>query len=311
MDVIRGQHNIAPTQRGCVVTIGNFDGMHIGHQALLQQLRRDAQQRGLPSVVILFEPQAREFFLGEKAPARLCRLRDKLSALAALGVDRVLCLAFTTRLAKMSATVFVEQLLVQQLGVRHVVIGDDFRFGHQRAGDFALLQHAAQQHGFTLSPMPTTDWQGQRVSSTRVRTALQRGDLALAQALLGKPYCIAGKVSYGQQLGRQWGVPTANLRLHRHAAAVQGIYTVWVHGLREAPIPGVASVGTRPSVGGQEMLLEVHLLGFSQTIYGRRLCVEFLQKLRDEAYFSDLTVLRQQIVADVAQANAFFNRDES
>ena len=306
MEVIRDTHNILQQHQGCVATIGNFDGLHIGHQHIIAQLKQHAERLSASSMVILFEPQAREFFMADKAPPRLMRLRDKLQGLQALGVDRVLCLRFNEHLAKLPAQAFIEALLIKQLAIKHLVIGDDFRFGYQRVGDFALLQQAAQTHGFGLTPSETVDWDNSRISSSRIRPALQIGDFALASALLGRPYCIAGKVAHGDKLGQQWGVPTANLHLHRHATALHGIYTVNVHNLADIPLPGVASLGTRPAVGGQQTILEVHLLQFSQIIYGRRIRVEFLQKLRDEQNFLDINALKQQIFADIAEAKALF-----
>lgn len=304
MELIRGQHNLRPRHRGCVATIGNFDGVHLGHQAILRQLA--AAQRHLPALVITFEPQPQEFFAPDKAPARLTRLREKLLALAALGVGRVLVLKFDRRLAEMPAQRFVEELLLEKLDVRHLVIGDDFRFGRGREGDFALLERAGETYGFRVANTPSYEVDGARVSSTRVREALGRGELTLAARLLGRRYAICGRVVHGDKRGRILGFPTANVDLRRHAAPLAGVYVVTLQGMAEGPLPGVANVGYRPTIAGGREHLEVHLFDFAGDLYGRHVQVDFLYHLRAERRFESLEALQRQIGQDVRQARAFF-----
>jgi len=306
MELIRGLHNIQPRHRGCVATIGNFDGVHLGHQAVIGQLAQKSAELNLPSLVIIFEPQPSEFFAPGKSPARLNRLREKLLGLRRFAVDRVLCVRFDCAFAQMPAQRFIDDVLVRQLGVRYLVVGDDFRFGHQRAGDYAMLQAAGKQHGFHVTHMHTFDIDGARVSSTRIRTALANGDMALAEKLLGRPYRMSGRVAHGNKLGRQLGFPTANLFVHRHVTAVQGIFVVEMFGLDDEPLPGVANVGTRPTVDGTRCLLEVFLLDFNGDIYGRNVHVDFLKKLRDEERYDTLEKLRDQIAVDVRLAREYF-----
>ena len=256
--------------------------------------------------MVIFEPQPREFFTPDKAPARLARLRDKLELLAAEGVDRVLCLAFNRRLRELSAHDFVQQVLVDGLAVRHLEIGDDFRFGCDRAGDFAFLQQAGQRHGFSVEAASTIELDGERISSTRVRQALAEADFALAERLLGRPYAIAGRVMHGQKLGRQLGTPTANVQLKRTRVPLQGVYLVSVllDGQRR---PGVANIGVRPTVQGDGRAhLEVHLLDYAGDLYGKRLSVAFHHKLRDEQRFASLEELKTAIDADIAAARAYW-----
>ena len=302
MELIRGYDNLRPSHRGCVVTIGNFDGVHLGHQAVIGQLAEKASELRLPTVIILFEPQPQEFFQPEAAPARLMRLRDKLMVLRRYSVDRVLCLRFGRRLAAMPAEEFIRRVLVDGLGVRYLVVGDDFRFGQRRAGDFDLLQRAGVQYGFAVAPMRTFSIDGGRVSSTRIREALAAGDLAGAARLLGRGFRMSGRVAHGDQRGRTIGVPTANIHLHRKVSPLHGVYVVEMFGLEGEPIPGVANVGTRPTVDGTRTLLEVHLLEFDRDIYGRQVSVEFLHKLRDEQRFESFDELRARIGRDIEEA---------
>ncbi len=304
---IRGLHNLRPWHRGCVATIGSFDGVHLGHQAILRQLRQAANAHGLPSVVIVFEPQPHEFFSGDKAPARLMRLREKVQALFAAGLDRVLCLQFNQALRSLSAQAFIERILVQGLGIRHLVVGDDFRFGCDRSGDFALLQNAGQQWGFSVSDTCTLLLHGERVSSTRIRGLLEQGKFSAAEELLGRPYSISGRVTYGQQLGRKLGVPTANIHLRRYRSPLQGVFAVSLQ-LADRTYPGVANVGVRPTVSGSNKpILEVHLFDFAEAIYGSSVSVTFYRKLRDEQKFASLEALQTQLQIDIAQARNYFN----
>ncbi|MGE8410209.1 MAG: bifunctional riboflavin kinase/FAD synthetase [Pseudomonas sp.] len=307
MQLVRGLHNLRPRHRGCVATIGNFDGVHRGHQAILARLRERAVELGVPSCVVIFEPQPREYFAPETAPARLARLRDKVALLAAEGVDRVLCLAFNQRLSRLSASEFVETILVDGLGVKHLEVGDDFRFGCDRLGDFAFLQDAGEQHGFTVEAAQTVELDGLRVSSTQVRDALAAADFPLAERLLGRPFRIGGRVLHGQKLARQLGTPTANVQLKRRRAPLSGVYLVSAQ-IDGQVWPGVANIGVRPTVSGDGSAhLEVHLLDFAGDLYGRLLTVEFHHKLREEQRFASLEALKSAIDADIAAARAHWH----
>ena len=306
MQLVRGLHNLRPQHRGCVATIGNFDGVHRGHQAVLARLFERAAELNLPSCVVIFEPQPREFFAPASAPVRLSRLRDKVQLLADAGVDLVLCLAFNQRLRELSAAAFVQAVLVDGLGVKHLEIGDDFRFGCDRSGDFAFLQQAGASSGFTVEEAATVELNGSRVSSTRVREALQAADFAEAEHLLGRPFAIAGRVVHGQKLGRQLGTPTANVQLKRHRVPLNGVFLVSVE-LDGVLQPGVANIGVRPSVKADGFAhLEVHLLDFAGDLYDRRVSVVFHHKLRDEQRFASLEALKSAIAADVVAARAFW-----
>lgn len=307
MQLVRGLHNLRPQHRGCVATIGNFDGVHRGHQAILARLRERAVELGLPSCVVIFEPQPREFFAPDTAPARLARLRDKLDLLASEGVDLVLCLAFNQRFSKLSAAEFVDTVLIDGLGVKHLEVGDDFRFGCDRVGDFDFLQKVGAEKGFTVEAAQTVEIDGVRVSSTKVRTALAAADFALAEHLLGRPFEISGRVLHGQKLARQLGTPTANVQLKRRRVPLTGVYLVSTQ-IDGKAWPGVANIGVRPSVAGDgRPHLEIHLLDFTGDIYGRRLTVVFHQKLRDEQRFASLEALKTAIDADVAAARAHWH----
>ncbi|BAU72538.1 bifunctional riboflavin kinase/FAD synthetase [Metapseudomonas furukawaii] len=311
MQLVRGLHNLRPQHRGCVATIGNFDGVHRGHQAILKRLRERAAELGLPTCVVIFEPQPREYFGPDTAPVRLTRLRDKLELLAREGVDRVLCLAFNRRLRELSAAEFVHAVLVEGLGARHLEIGDDFRFGCDRAGDFSFLLQAGEAEGFSVEAAATVELDGVRVSSTRVRQALADGDFPLAERLLGRPFTITGRVLHGQKLGRQLGTPTANVQLKRRRVPLNGVYLVSVE-LDGQPRPGVANIGVRPSVKGDGRAhLEVHLLDYAGDLYDRRISVNFHQKLRNEQRFASLEALKSAIDADVAAARAYWQGTQS
>lgn len=307
MELIRGQHNLRPQHRGCVATIGNFDGVHLGHQLILDQLSEQATRFNLPRLVITFEPQPQEFFTGPNAPpARLMRLREKLQVLEELGIERVLCLEFDQRLASLPASTFIDTLLVERLGIRHLVIGDDFRFGHRRSGDFALLAEAGQRYGFSVASSHSHILDGERVSSTRIRQALAQGELEQAARLLGRPYHLCGRVAHGDQRGRTIGFPTANLHLHRRVTPVSGVYAVLLSDPALPPWPGIANVGRRPTVAGEQERLEVHLLDFQGDLYGRHVKVSFLHYLRPEQRFASLTALQEQIRQDEQTARRYF-----
>ncbi|HSC75757.1 MAG TPA: bifunctional riboflavin kinase/FAD synthetase [Pseudomonadales bacterium] len=306
--LIRGLHNLRAQHRGCVATIGSFDGVHRGHRAIIDQLLAQAQALDLPSVVMVFEPQPYEFFSGEKAPARLMRLRDKIRALSACGVDRVFCLQFNQRLRQLSANDFIKRVLVDGLDIKSLVVGDDFRFGCDRTGDFRLLQQAGEQYGFSVFDTCTVQDGGERISSTRIRRALEAEQFAEAERLLGHPYTMQGRVVYGQQLGRTIGVPTANVRLHRYRSPLNGVFAVRLRMVDDGKwLPGVANVGVRPTVGGETRpILEVYLLDFEGHLYGREVEVRFEKKLRDEQKFPSLDALKTQIHCDIEQSRKFF-----
>jgi riboflavin kinase / FMN adenylyltransferase len=310
MRLIRGLHNLRPEDRGCVATIGNFDGVHLGHRAVFQRLRARGAELDLPATVITFEPQPTELFAPEAAPARLTRLREKLSAIRNAGIARVMLLEFNPRLAAMDARAFVRRLLVEGLGVRFLLVGDDFRFGRGRGGDFALLQGMGRElawsgQGFEVEDLHTITHGAERISSTRIREALARGDLEQARRLLGRAYSLEGRVIHGEKRGRSIGFPTANIALHRRVSPVRGVFAVWVNGLGAKPWQGVANIGTRPTVHGQAARLEVHLFDFDQSIYGRHLEVELALKLRDERKFESFEALRSQIGRDAEAAREF------
>lgn len=308
MHLIRGLHNLTPSLRGCAATIGNFDGVHLGHQAVLGQLAERAAALGLPTAVILFEPQPQEYFAPDQAPPRLTRLREKLVALRRFSVDRVLCLRFNQQLAGLTAEQFVQQILVDGLDVRYLVVGDDFRFGKDRSGDFEFLVERGQQAGFQVAHMHSFALQGERVSSTRIRAALQAGDMRLAEQMLGRGYRMLGRVAHGDKRGRSIGFPTANLFLHRVNVPLRGVFAVEMYGLETEPLYGVANVGTRPTVDGSRTLLEVHLFDFIGDLYGRQVAVEFVHKLRDEKRFDSFVALKAQIEQDAQQARDFFRQ---
>lgn len=307
MELIRGIHNLTAVHRGCVATIGNFDGVHRGHQQVIANLRAAALRLGLPAVVISFEPLPREFFALEQAPPRLTRLREKVVALAGQGVDRFLCLPFNRRLAEQAPEDFIREVLVDGLGVKYLVVGDDFRFGRQRAGDFSLLQQAGEEFGFEVVDTQTVTDELTRISSTRIREALTVGDMEQAAELLGRPYTMAGRVAHGDKRGRLMGYPTANIHIHRKETPVSGIFVVRMHGLAEGSVDGVASLGVRPTFEGDgKAVLEVHLFDFAREIYGQYVTVEFLHKIRDEEKFDSMEALVEKIHDDAARARAWF-----
>ncbi|MDR9432358.1 MAG: bifunctional riboflavin kinase/FAD synthetase [Spiribacter sp.] len=309
MELIRGEHNLRARHQPCVATIGNFDGIHRGHQAVIEALHAAGKRLGLPTTVVIFEPQPREFFTPDRAPGRITQLRDKLRVLASLGVERTVCLRFDRRRAEQSADDFIQSFILDGLGVRFLMVGDDFRFGHRRAGDFARLDAASKAHGFELERMPTLTFGDDRISSTRVRDALERGDLDGANALLGRRLRISGRVVRGEALGRVLGWPTANLRFACQPPPMRGVFNVAVHGLGEVR-PGVASLGTRPTVNGVETLLETYLIDFSGNLYGQYIEVELLERQRGEEHFDGLEALKSQIAADVAAARVWFEAND-
>lgn len=295
---------VSPT----VLAIGNFDGLHLGHRALLERLTGKARELGLPASVMTFEPHPRELFSPEQAPARLTSLREKLGLLEANGIERAYVLHFSRKLAALTAEEFIDDVLVRGLNVKHLIIGDDFRFGRGRAGDFAMLQNAGVIHHFGVEAMHTIDIDGERVSSSAVRATLAAGDLEHAARLLGRPYNISGRVVHGDKIGRRIGYPTANIQLKRKRVALAGIFAVTVSGVDKRHLPGAASLGVRPTLGATlKSVLEVHLLDFDRSIYGEHVTVHFLHKLRDEMKFPSLDALAAQIGRDVAATQDYFS----
>lgn len=299
-------HNILPEARGAVVTLGNFDGVHIGHQHMLETTMVKAQEQGCPSLVIVFEPQPLEYF-SSTPPARITHFDEKCEQLAKFNPDYLLCLPFNAELANLSPEAFVQSLFVDTLGVQHVVVGDDFRFGKDRAGDFAGLEALGQAHGFTIQGVGSIMEGGQRVSSTRIREALASGDFPLAASLLNRPYAMAGTVQQGDKRGRQLGYPTANIDPQRRVLPLQGVFAVKVHGLGQQPLLGMANIGTRPTVDGRKTLLEVNIFNFDQDIYGQKLNIEFCHKIRNEQRFESLDALMAQIQADHLAVESYFH----
>ncbi|WP_305840371.1 bifunctional riboflavin kinase/FAD synthetase [Photobacterium leiognathi] len=307
MELIRGIHNIQPQHHGCVLTVGNYDGVHLEHQTLLQQVVAKAHAMQLPATVMTFEPQPLELFAGDNAPARLTRFRDKYLQFKKVGIDRLLCISFNHHFTNMSAEDFVERLLVKQLGVKFLVIGDDFRFGKDRRGSFDMLVAAGLKHGFEVVSTQNFCVSEQRISSTAIRQALANDDLEQAEIMLGRPYSITGRVSHGRKLGRTIDFPTANIPLKRRVTPVSGVYAVEVYGAASVPIMGVANVGNRPTVKGVRRQLEVHLFDFKADLYGRQLEVVLLHKLRDEKKFESFDVLKCQIERDAQTARVWLS----
>lgn len=305
---MRITHGIAPVvSPPSAVTIGNFDGVHLGHRAMLRRLAEAASQRGLVPCAVTFEPHPREFFAPDKAPARLSSLREKLQMLGECGIAHVHICPFNQAFSQLSAETFIERILVTGLQTRYLLIGDDFRFGARRSGDFALLQARGAQDGFEVAAMGSVTLDELRISSTAVREALAAGDLDLAGRLLGRPYSISGRVVDGDKLGRDIGFPTANIQLKHNRPPLTGIFVVQVRGLADAPLPGVASLGVRPTVKENgRPVLEVHLLDFDRSIYGQHVCVDFLARLRDEEKYPDLPTLIHQIGRDAENARQYF-----
>ena len=336
MKLIRGLKNFSKLTKPCVLTIGNFDGVHLAHQKILQQVVQAAKKVDAISVVMIFEPTPQEFFLGKKAPARLTSLREKLSLFRVQEVDIVWLLPFNKQLAELSGEEFIQDVLLDKLNLKKLIMGDDFQFGKNRSGDFALLKKFAAQHDFALTCTAEIIQDNERISSTRIRHCLEKGNVAMVEPLLGRPYCITGRVLHGAKRGRQLGFPTANIGLKRIVVPLNGVYAVKVFSPHPNPPPcsstregirnsssfprlrtlwgtggkarmGVANIGTRPTVNGTRTLLEVHLFDFNQEIYGQLIEVEFCHKLRDEQRFASLDELKAHIAQDVIDAKQFFN----
>ncbi|MBF0263783.1 MAG: bifunctional riboflavin kinase/FAD synthetase [Gammaproteobacteria bacterium] len=312
MKIIRGLHNFNFTNFACVTTIGNFDGVHLGHQEIIKQLNVKAKEYQLPSLVMMFEPHPKEFFAAnnpkaEEAPIRLCRFRDKIRLLQTLDVDYVLVINFNSSFASLTADEFVEQLLVKQLGIHYIQIGDDFCYGMQRQGNYQHLKQKSQQFGFELEATPTCLYERIRVSSTRIREVLNTGDIDTAKKLLSHPYSVSGHVQHGAKKGRTIGFPTANIRLPCQRPALTGVYAVVLCLTKlDKKVEGIANIGYRPTVDGKTALLEVHIFNFNEDLYGQYVHVEFLKKIRDEQKFESFDALKQQIMDDVVIAKDYF-----
>ena len=306
MEVIRGLLNVREKHRGAIVTIGNFDGVHKGHQSILKEVRARADKLNVPAMLICFEPQPKEFFDLYDAPARLTRFREKVDLLSDLGIDYVYCVKFDEKARTMSAEEFV-RILIEEIGISGLFVGDDFHFGFDRSGDFKYLQDVGKSHHFDVINMYTISHDNERVSSTRIRESLAQGDFELAESLLGYAYSISGKVIYGRQIGRTLGVPTANIQLNRYVAPITGVFAVEMLFDGQA-FPGVANVGVRPTIDDHTLkpILEVHLFDFSDDIYGKRAKVVFRQKIRDEKKFAGIEALKEAIMSDIKDAKVFF-----
>jgi len=309
MKLIRGLYNLRQPLPASAVTIGNFDGVHRGHQLVISQLQRVAAEASLPTVVIIFEPQPIEYFAPGKAPKRLARFREKIAYLKAHKIDYLLCLHFDQALAEQSAENFVRDILIDSINTRHLVIGDDFHFGRNRQGNFGYLQQNSERFGFTVDETETLMEDGERVSSTRIRHCIEQGDFDKAAQLLGRPYSLSGRVAHGQKLGRELGYPTINIKMGDKTLIVKGIFAVRVKGIDNRVLEGVASIGTRPTVAGVDTILEVYILDFDQDVYGYSVEVEFLHKIRDEKKFDSLEELTVNIGRDTESAIAYFRRD--
>jgi riboflavin kinase/FMN adenylyltransferase len=310
MKLIRGLYNLSRPLAASAVTIGNFDGVHRGHQLVIRQLKQVADAAELPTVVIIFEPQPIEFFAPDRAPKRLSRFREKIAYLKAQQIDYLLCLRFDRELASLSAEAFVQQILLDKLGTRHLVVGDDFHFGKNRQGNFAFLRDNSHRFGFIVDETETLNLDGERVSSTRIRECIQNDNFNKAAELLGRPYSLGGRIAHGQKLGRQLGYPTINIKMGDKTLIVKGIFAVRVKGIDNRVLQGVASIGTRPTVDGVDTILEVYLLDFDDDVYGRSVEVEFLYKIRDEQKFDSLEELTWNIGRDTEKAIAYFEREQ-
>lgn len=312
MRLIRGLAHLEPFPNGCVLTIGNFDGVHLGHQAVIDKLVAHGKAQGLPVVVMIFEPQPLEYFLKDNEPPRLMRLREKAARFARLPIDALLIVRFNRDFADYDAERFVDEILLGKLNVKHLVIGDDFHFGKARRGNFALLQEKGRLHGFSVEGTGSHVVNGQRVSSTLIRDALAAGDLRHAERLLGCCYSVSGRVAHGDKRGRAIGFPTANIEMFRRNTPISGVFAVTMTGIDGLEIEGVANVGTRPTfAGGSRVILEAHLFDFNKEIYGRYVEVQFRQKIRDEMRFQSAEQLKAQIELDAAETKRFFEGRKS
>lgn len=303
MELVRGLVNLSEKHKDCVLTIGNFDGVHMGHQHVLNKLKTESKKHGVPSAVMIFEPQPQEVFLGDKAAARVLTFRDKFKKLEKLGIDRLICVRFNKEFAGMAADEFIESLLVDKLGVKHLIVGDDFKFGVKRSGDFALLQKESEICGFSVEDTKTFNYSDQRASSTAIRKYLQDADFKAAEDLLGEPFVMQGRVIHGQKNGRKFGFPTANIAVKRKVLPIKGVFVVEVV-WNSQTFYGVANIGNKPTLNGVKPVLEVNIFNFDQQVYGQRLSIKPLSKIRDEQKFESIEQLISQIKLDVATAKS-------
>jgi riboflavin kinase / FMN adenylyltransferase len=306
MELIRYSYNLKSHHRGCVATIGNYDGVHLGHQAVLRHLKRHAEVLDLPALVITFEPHPQEFFKSGDAPTRITSFREKLEILKQQDVDRVLCLRFQQSIADLSAEQFIEQILSEDLGVKRLIIGDDFKFGKGREGNFEMLQEFGEKLGFDVIPTETHMLDGDRVSSSIIRDKLVHSHFEDAQLLLGRYFSISGRVAHGAKRGRELGFPTANIDLSNRYVPIRGVFAVSIKGADDSTHLGVANLGTRPVFEESKLLLEAHLFDFNEDIYGKHISVEFFKRLRDEKKFTSIDELVHQIATDSQAARGFF-----
>jgi riboflavin kinase/FMN adenylyltransferase len=307
MRLIRGLNHLEPFPDGCVLTIGNFDGLHLGHQQVIDKLADKGRQLNLPTVAMVFEPQPLEYFLADHAPSRLTRLREKAIQFAKSPIDALLVLPFNRKLADYDAEQFISEILVKHLKVKHLVIGDDFHFGKARRGNFAMLQSKGLEFGFSVENSVSFELSGLRISSTLIRDALGDGQLAEAKRMLGRDYSVCGRVAHGDKRGRQLGFPTANIEMLRRNTPMVGVFAVTMSGLDDKTYQGVANLGNRPTFdGGAKAVLETHLFNFSGDIYGRYVEVHFKAKIRDEIRFANFEALQAQIKLDVQTAQQIF-----
>ena len=307
MKIINGLKSISNSQKACVATIGNFDGMHLGHQAIIANLKQKARELNLPLTVISFEPLPTEYFM-LNSPARIYPLRDKIKIMRSMGIDNFLCLKFNEELASTDPTVFIENILINNLNVKYLAVGDDFRFGYKRGGGFNLLQEVGKTHGMTVEDTKTQVHQGARISSTRIREALSLGDIKEANKLLGQDYQLSGRIRHGQKRGRTIGFPTLNMKLPNHIAPKFGVYAVKVYGLSKGPMLGVSNLGTRPTVEGIENRLETHIFDFEDKVYGKYISVELKEFIRGEQQFENFDTLKKQIEIDALTAKAILTK---
>lgn len=311
MRLIRGFAHQLPFPNGCVLTIGNFDGVHLGHRAVIENLAKRGRELNLPTAIMLFEPQPLEYFLADNAPSRLMRLREKVLALSKLPIENVVIVRFNRTLANYEPEQFIEDILINKLNVKHLVIGDDFHFGKARRGNFNLLKEQGEKFEFSIEKSPSFRLADVRVSSTRIRDALNADDLQLAREFLGQQYSICGRVAHGDKLGRTLGFPTANIKLLRRNTPIRGVFAVTMTGIDNRVFQGVANVGIRPTIdGNRKVILETHLFDFNQDIYGRYVSVQFQHKLRHEMRFNSLEQLQKQIRLDIEAAKVFFKNEK-
>lgn len=302
MQFIRGLHNLLLQRQECVTTIGNFDGVHLGHHAVLDQVKESAKINGLISTVVIFEPQPIEYFAPDKAPSRLTRLREKLQQFALHDIDRVVCLRFDEKLANLSANEFVDEILLKALVVKKLIIGDDFRFAKNREGDYQYLVNAAQDKEFDVTKTNSFILNGERVSSTLIRQTLADGDIEKTAQLLGRPYRISGRVAHGDKRGRKLGFATANIELHRYFSPIEGIFSGRVYGAGKDALAAIVYVGSRPVFKGKQVILEAHILDFDEDLYGRHLQIELVEKLRSDMHFASEKELVDQMHVDIEHA---------